>query len=210
MSRRYRKKVFESREGYDLYAPHYRKDHNHLDSFDWPLCRSIFQSLIEGKDPGSLAVLDLGCGDGRTFGRLSKILPGITGIDLSARMLDLLRAKDPGARLVQADCLALPFRPASFDLCLSFFLIVHVTDLDPFFREISRVLKPGGSLLLNNIPQHSPPVLEGQGEKFIIRSHYHSDREVLGAAEENGLELTARETSVQKGADVSTVFAWKK
>ena len=210
MTRRFRKKVFEPREGYDLYAPHYRKDHNHLDSFDWTLCRNLLQSLVEGKDPLSISTLDLGCGDGRTFSRLAKILPSITGIDLSGQMLSLLKTKNPEARLVQADCLFLPFRPGSFDLCLAFFLLVHIVDPEPFFKEIFQVLKSGGHLVLNNIPQHSPPVLEGSGEKFIIRSHYHSDREVLRTAEENGFELVSEEKSVQGGVSVSTVFVWKK
>ena len=210
MTRRFRKKVFSPREGYDLYAPEYRKDHDHLDSFDWAISRRLLQAALEGMDPQTAAILDLGCGDGRVLRRLAKTWPLITGTDLSGRMLAALKAREPSARVVQADSLSLPFRTGSFDVCLALFLMIHIEYPEPFFAEIFRVLKPGGRLLLNNIPQHSPPVLESSGEKFVIHSCYHPDREVLSAAAEHGFELETEERSVQKDAHVSTVFVWKK
>ena len=82
--------------------------------------------------------LDVACGTGF----LTQHLRGeITGLDQSASMLELARAKVPEGRFVQGDALELPFADGSFERVLTSFFYGHLEeeDRDAFLREARRV-----------------------------------------------------------------------
>jgi len=96
-------------------------------------------------------VLDCGCGIGgplRNVGRFSGA--DITGVTLNQYQVDrgnkLCREAelDSTCRLVQADFHKLPFPDAHFDHCYSIEACCHSPDRRDVYREIMRVLKPGG------------------------------------------------------------------
>ncbi len=92
--------------------------------------------------------LDVGTGTGDVVLALAarEARARVVGVDLAGRMLPIARAK--GAREVaQANGLALPFRDAAFDGASNAFVLRNVKDLDAFFREQRRVLKPGAPLV---------------------------------------------------------------
>ncbi len=68
------------------------------------------------------------------------------GLDFSAGMLERARAAEPAARLVRADARALPFRPSSFDLVVSFGAFGHFLPREQpvLFRQVLTALRPGG------------------------------------------------------------------
>jgi SAM-dependent methyltransferase len=86
-------------------------------------------------------VLDVGTGTGQAAGILAPRFPDaqIDAVDASARMVELARAKPELARVrfAVADGGRLPYADATFDLAVS--LLVQ-----PFERELHRVLAPGG------------------------------------------------------------------
>jgi SAM-dependent methyltransferase len=86
-------------------------------------------------------VLDVGTGTGQAAGMLLERFPAaeIDGVDASARMIELARAKPAlaGVRFAVADGGRLPYPEAVFDLAVS--LLVQ-----PFEHELHRVLAPGG------------------------------------------------------------------
>jgi SAM-dependent methyltransferase len=93
-------------------------------------------------------ILDAGCGTGGMMERLGR-RGRVTGLDLSPVALEYCRKRQL-TRLAQASTTALPFRNASFDLVTSFDVL---TSLRPethagVFREIARVLRPNGHLLV--------------------------------------------------------------
>ena len=100
-------------------------------------------------------VLDLGTGTGALALEACKVVaPGarVVGVDFSRAMLELAgkRTSRAGygdrAAYVLGHALAAPVRDESFDAVMSAFVLRNVGDLDSFFRESYRVLKPGGRM----------------------------------------------------------------
>jgi SAM-dependent methyltransferase len=101
-----------------------------------------------------LKLLDAGCGTGGLMVRMRKARPAWTwsAIDFMPLACDLARERCPGCDIQQASVTALPFGDASFDAVAS----VDVLSQIPFpdeatqaARELARVLKPGGTLVIN-------------------------------------------------------------
>jgi SAM-dependent methyltransferase len=93
-------------------------------------------------------ILEIGCGTAPCARWLAGRGARVTGLDISAGMLDRATSLTPagsGVGLVQADAARLPFRHASFDVaCSAYGAIPFLGDLAPMFREVARVLRPGG------------------------------------------------------------------
>jgi SAM-dependent methyltransferase len=99
--------------------------------------------------PRGGAVVDLGCGEGRTLAALAARLDAtsrLVGVEAKQMELQVDRAE-----LVVADLdEPLPFPDASFDAALCHNVIECLRDHQAFLVEVARVLKPGGHLLLGH------------------------------------------------------------
>jgi len=100
------------------------------------------------------SVLEVACGPGVVSRALATALPGscsITSTDLNEAMVG--HAESIGAaRSVtwrQADVMALPFAADSFDVVVCQFGVMFFPDRAAGYREIKRVLRPGGTFLFN-------------------------------------------------------------
>ena len=94
--------------------------------------------------------LDVGCGTGALAARLAGRGFSMTGIDPSAGMLDVLRARAPEVEAVEGSATELPFEDSSFDLVMSVAVMHHVADPGDVRRalaEMVRVSRPGGRVL---------------------------------------------------------------
>jgi ubiquinone/menaquinone biosynthesis C-methylase UbiE len=108
------------------------------------LCESVRANLPCG------AFLDAGCGDGRFLAALDAELPErVAGVDIAATIVETARARMPRADLRQANIEALPFADGEFDLVLCSQVIEHVLDAPAAIRELRRVLRPGGRLVIS-------------------------------------------------------------
>ncbi|HEX9031329.1 MAG TPA: class I SAM-dependent methyltransferase [Streptosporangiaceae bacterium] len=101
-------------------------------------------------------VLDVGCGTGVLLGQLARRVPaaaGLTGIDPSAAVVALARARaaDPRLRYVRAAAEHLPFPAAAFDLVVTTTSFDHWADQGAGLAECHRVLAPGGHLVLTDL-----------------------------------------------------------
>jgi demethylmenaquinone methyltransferase / 2-methoxy-6-polyprenyl-1,4-benzoquinol methylase len=105
--------------------------------------------------PGA-TVLDLGCGTGDLCDVVAGSGYSPIGVDFSAGMLASAHTRAPLAR---ADALALPVPDASADGVVSGFALRNFVDLDRFFRECARVLRPGGRLAALETAEPAGPVL---------------------------------------------------
>jgi ubiquinone/menaquinone biosynthesis C-methylase UbiE len=98
-------------------------------------------------------VLDMGSGTGRVSERLKEMVGGegmIIPTDCAINMLRRAGSRlDPERVLpVCSEAEALPYRTSLFDKIVCFSAFPHFTDPDRTLREMFRILKPGGSLLI--------------------------------------------------------------
>jgi demethylmenaquinone methyltransferase/2-methoxy-6-polyprenyl-1,4-benzoquinol methylase len=113
------------------------------------------------------SALDVCCGTGDLALELAHLVtPGghVVGCDFSEPMLDLAREKAAeraadGVRFEWADALELPYDGERFDAVTVGFGVRNLADLDRGLREMGRVLKPGGRLVILEITQPTRPPL---------------------------------------------------
>ncbi len=107
--------------------------------------------------PGTRA-LDVAAGTGDLAIALAARGGDVVGSDFSAGMLDIARKKAPGLTWEQADALALPYADNTFDAATVGFGARNFGDLPQGLREMARVVKPGGRVVILEIttPQKPP------------------------------------------------------
>lgn len=122
-----------------------KADQKELASFYGRRFKAISEAL---KTYDFKKVLDAGCGDGE-IGRLllSQRKVEVYGVDISRKGVELANKKGLHAKVGDIS-VKIPFKNNSFDLVLSSESIEHVLNPDTFLKEIYRVLKPGGIILI--------------------------------------------------------------
>ena len=107
--------------------------------------------------PGSRA-LDVATGTGDLAIELASRGADVVGSDFSEGMLDVARRKAPGLTWEQGNALALPYPDASFDAATVGFGARNFSDLPQGLREMARVVRPGGRVVVLEIttPQKPP------------------------------------------------------
>lgn len=114
--------------------------------------RRIVRRLVKRYAPeGDLRILDAGCGTGGTLEALDG-LGELCGCDIAQEALGLARQRGI-ERLRQCSVTDMPFDDASFDVVVSCDVLEHVPDDERAAREMARVLRPGG-LMVVTAPAH--------------------------------------------------------
>jgi SAM-dependent methyltransferase len=96
-------------------------------------------------------VVDVGCGPGQVARYLQQRGVSVSGLDLSPAMVEVASRLTPGILFRQGSMLSLPDADDSWAGCAAFYAIVHFrpAELASFAREVHRVLRPDGLLLLS-------------------------------------------------------------
>ena len=131
------------------------------------LDRAWLKALLREAAKGEpVDVLDLATGTGDVALALRRRLPGanICGLDLSEGMLEIARRKNEranaGITFIQGDCLATGLPDSSADLITIAYGVRNFQDLQAGYREMARVLRPGGKLCVLELAQPANPVLK--------------------------------------------------
>ncbi|MBX3580669.1 MAG: class I SAM-dependent methyltransferase [Rhizobiaceae bacterium] len=95
--------------------------------------------------------LDVGCGEGRFCRMMAQRGIACVGIDPTEALLAEARRRDPDGRYRFGYAEELPFGDAEFDLVVSYLSLIDIRDAGRAISEMSRVLRPGGTLLIANL-----------------------------------------------------------
>jgi ubiquinone/menaquinone biosynthesis C-methylase UbiE len=139
--------------------------------------RFELEVLLRALEPRSgEEVLDAGCGTGVLARELAARGVAVTGVDISGAMLGLAREKlrGEGVRLVHADIAALPFPHASYDAVVCFTVLEFLPHPEEALREMWRVLKPGGRLVLGVLNRLSVWALRRRGRGVFAHARFYT------------------------------------
>lgn len=119
-----------------------------------------------------LDIIEVGCGAGWLCDRLTKF-GRVTGTDLSHEVLARAANRWPSVNYVAGDFMQLDFPERAYDVVITLEVLAHVADQAAFVRKLSRLLRPGGTLMLatQNRPQLErndiPPPAPGQIRHWV-------------------------------------------
>ena len=148
------------------------------------LQRAVGKELLGGIDAGSLTgtVLDLGCGTGFLTGELLAQSAGgqMLALDIALPMLHRARTKLFGlanASFICADAERLPLQANSVDNVFSNLALQWCRNLPVVFRDMRRILKPGGRLQFSTF---GPKTLQELKKAWAEVDHYKHVNEFYG------------------------------
>jgi 2-polyprenyl-3-methyl-5-hydroxy-6-metoxy-1,4-benzoquinol methylase len=192
--------------GYDRMAEQYLASRDPYD----PLALTALEDLASL--PTGAAVLDLGCGAGVPVTRwLADRGFTVTGVDVSARQLELARTNVPDGTFLKADMIELAFAPESFDAVVAFHSIIHVPRAEhpALLADIHRWLKPEGLFLATMTVTD----FEGRDENWggwgapMVWSHYDGEANVA-MLREAGFEIHYAEPRTGLGTGDAETWLW--
>jgi len=198
----------KTQEDYNLIAEDYARTRH----FIWDI-ENLAQYVIPGEK-----ILDLGCGNGRILEILEDKNIDYVGLDNSEKLIEIAKKNYPQAKFLVGDALSLPFPNDFFDKVFSIRVLPHIPSNEfqfQFLKEVSRVLKPGGLLILTawylygfTVKSNFLLMLENVflkligkskldfgdalipwGKKAIRYYHYFTKRGLKKLAEESGLKV---------------------
>ena len=147
------------RDGYDAIAESYLAYVTEAQAHP----RHDWLDLLLGQLAPASRVLELGCGPGvPTASRIVAAGHELTGVDISARQVELARTAVPTATFRNASMLEVDFPEGSFDAVVALYSIIHVPrrHYPELFWSIRGWLRPGGWLLTSLGTGNSPGWLE--------------------------------------------------
>ena len=176
--------------GYTTWSETYDRPGNPAITIDEALTEPALAAAPRGR------ALDVACGTGRQLARLVARGDDAFGIDATAAMAELARARCPDADVRVGTWDALPFEDDTFDLVTCSLALCHATDIGPPVREMARVLRPGGWLVVSDI--HPTATMYGgaagypgerPGHVPFVRNHVHHVSAYFGAFTGAGLDV---------------------
>ena len=206
-------RYLETTAAYDLWSEVYDTDENFLQALDNLEMQTLLPQFLSQitTNPPPWKLVDMGCGTGRNTLKLLP-LPGSTviGLDASPKMLEIARGRiesemnahppDHKVQHVEFEVYDLirdsrmPASAANADAVISTLVLEHVP-IGAFFAASSKMLKPGGSLLVTNMHSEMGGISQAgfvdpkTGEKIRPQSYAHQPGDVVNEAKRHGFEV---------------------
>ncbi len=198
------KRVVEA--GYDRVAERYLASKDAEDPTTLAALVELARELPQGA-----AVLDLGCGAGVPVTRWLARRFAVTGVDISARQLELARRHVPEARLLRADMADLSFAPETFDAVVAFHSIIHVPRAEhpALLGKIYGWLKSGGGFLATwALGEWEGEEGDWEGWGAPMRWSHHDGETSLALLRDAGFAIEAAEARTTMGARGDESWLW--
>ncbi len=191
--------------GYAEWVATYDRGDNAVILAEEPVVRGLLARYPVG------VALDAACGTGRHAAYLASLGHQVTGIDSTPAMLDVARATVPTARFATADLAALPLPDEAMDLAVCTLALSHCADLGPPIRELARVVRPGGSVIVSDVHpfmvmlgDHGVYPLSDTASAFV-RSYVHLPSAYIRAFHEAGLRVVQCIEPLHGDREIATI-----
>lgn len=168
--------------------------------------RQRYVEMVQRDIPPGAPVLDLGCGTGVPVARALATRYRVTGVDGSARSIDLARQNVPGATFLQADMTQVEFPSASFAAVISSYAIIHVPRVEhaALLQRLAGWLQPGGLLIATmgavesegmeedwlGAPMYWSHFDAGTNQQLVTNAGFELVEAALDTADEDGQPIT--------------------
>lgn len=151
--------------------------------------------------------LDIGCGIGGVMLDIEDFGAKLTGVTIAPNEADIGNEKfanlglSDRLKIVAADCHDMPFEDNTFDVAYAIYSLKYIPNLEKVMKEIQRVLKPGGKLIVYDLIKTND-YDEDNEEHFKTLHHLeyacgmpalHTQREIEQSAEDHGMPLVDQE-----------------
>jgi ubiquinone/menaquinone biosynthesis C-methylase UbiE len=162
---------------------------------------------------GEERALDAGAGTGALAFALAPLVREVVGVDSATDLLDAARrGAPPNVTFVEGDAAHLPFERGEFDLTATFRLLHHVPRPELVVAELTRVTRPGGTILVADQLGHTDPLVSLEVDRFErARDPSHTrllpDGDLRALFEANGLVLR-RARREQEARDLDAFIAY--
>lgn len=168
--------------------------------------RQRYVELLQREIPPGAPVLDLGCGTGVPVARALATRYRVTGVDGSARSIELARQNVPDATFLQADMTQVEFPSASFAAVISSYAIIHVPRVEhaALLQRLAGWLQPGGLLIATmgavesegmeedwlGAPMYWSHFDAGTNQQLVTNAGFELVEAALDTADEDGQPIT--------------------
>lgn len=193
-----------TRETYDAVAPDYARllpDLRAETALDQAML-STFAELISAEGLGPVA--DLGCGTGRVTAHLDALGVEAFGIDLSPAMVDFARSTHPHLRFDVGSITALDLPDGATGGVLAWYSTIHTPphELPEVFAEFSRILAPGGYLLVGfHVGDERQPRTVVCRDEVSVDAYDVAPERVAELARQAGLVVQAQLVRAARGRE---------
>jgi SAM-dependent methyltransferase len=193
-------------DGYDLAAERYLAWSGERPS--GPRLHYLARAL-ELIPPGA-DVLELGCGAGIPMTSALAESRHVTGVDISARQLELARHNVPAATFLQSDMTALDFPPASFDAVVAFYSLTHVprNEQAPLLEQVRGWLRPGGVFVASMGVEDDPGGVERDWLGVDMYFSHFGARANRRLVERAGMEIVSADIAAEPEDRHDARFLW--
>jgi predicted TPR repeat methyltransferase len=171
---------------FDSYAPSF--DQHLVDALDYVVPEKLYEAVLAARpQAAALDVIDLGCGTGLVGQHFRRVAGRLTGIDISARMMQWAQRRNIYDQLVLGDYVHyLSARQDACDLVLAADVFIYAGDLDAVFQAVARLLRKGGLFAFSlEVVPHADYVLQPN------RRYAHSIGYIHGLARQNNFREVA-------------------
>lgn len=171
----------DAASGYAIWSDSYDEPGNPIVAIE----ERVVGQLIDQLPPAR--ALDAACGTGRHARQLVARGHTVSGADLTPEMIERALLNVPEASFAVADLRELPYQDRSFDLVVCGLALAHLPELDVAVDELSRVLSPGGQLIVSVLHPFqallgwNAPFSGSDGSRGFVREHPHLHSDYLEA-----------------------------